>query len=81
MKSIVCEVSSIFIEGFGKNSIFDAKSKTSLIGNRMVSSSHISFPSRHIHILHYFENLGRCMEIFVFAFNNTYNTVTESKKL
>ena len=80
MESIVCEVSVIFIEWCGENSIFDAKSKTSLLGNHPVPSRHISFPSRHIHILHYFGHFGS-MEIFAFIFNNTYNTLIKSKKL
>ena len=33
--------------------------------NHTVQSRHISFPSRHIHILHYFGHFGRCMESFV----------------
>ena len=77
----MCEVSVIFIERCGENPVFDAKSKTSLLGNRMVLSGHISFLSCHIHILHYLGHFGQCMEFFVFIFNNTYNTLIESKKL
>ena len=80
MKSIAWEVSVIFIE-CGGNSIFDAKSKTSLLGNHTVQSRHISLPPRHIHILHCFGHFGRYMEIFAFIFNNTYNTLIESEKI
>ena len=81
MKRIVCEVSMIFTEWCGENSIIDAKSKTSLFGNGTALPRYIWFPSRHIHILHYFDHFGQCMEIFILIFNNAYHTLIESKKL
>ena len=51
----------------GKNSIFDAKSKTLLLGNHMVPSCHISFFLRHFHICIIFNILDDVLK-FLFLF-------------
>ena len=55
------QVDIIFLTTYEKYCVWCKKQDE----NRTVPSRHISFPSRHIHILHYFGHFGRYMEIFV----------------
>ena len=63
MKSILCEVSVIFIELCVENPILMQKARLHYLEIARFRHVTFQFTSRRIHILHYCGHFGRCMEI------------------